>query len=95
MSNPILDLSIAMTIASVAVFGAVVLPKPKPEPPPPPPAEYVCDPEKEMCLVPAKRAEPMTDAQRLEQLNKKVETVAEEQRRLIEEVKQLTSEVRK
>lgn len=36
MSNPLLDLSIAITIGAVALLGTmVVMPRPKPEPPPP------------------------------------------------------------
>lgn len=96
MSNPLLDLSIAVTIASVAVLSAIVLPRPKPEPPAPV-VQSVCDPQKEECRLGSVtiRVEPKTDDERLDDVRKKADEVSAQQRKLIEQVKQLTLEVRK
>lgn len=71
MTNPLLDLSIAVTFVCVALLGfVVVMPRPKPEPPPATAEkeeERACDPAKEACRVAVKRRlEPMTEKEKID-----------------------------
>lgn len=91
MSNPLLDLSIAVTIGAIALLGTMtVLPRPKPEPPPP--IEQPCDPKQTECPIgPAVtiRAEPKSDEQRVREIERDVAQIAREQKQLAEDIKAL------
>ena len=93
MGSPVLEITAVVALA-VGIAGAVIItPRPKPEPP----VQTVeAQPAQPSPNQPAAKTDTTTtDTQRIEAVAKKADNVAAEQRTLIEQVKQLTEEVRK
>lgn len=94
MSHPVIEITAAITVVAALAFGATVLPRQKPAPTDKQTVQT--EPRK---VVPPKTitVEPQpskSDAQRIDDVSKKADAVAAEQRQLVEQVKQLTAEVK-
>ena len=97
MSHPI-EVAAALTLAAALAFAATVLPRTKPAPPADKHQVETVQGEPRRVVTPktvtVEPLPPKTDAQRLEDVSKKADDVAVEQRALIDQVKQLTQEVK-
>jgi 2-polyprenyl-6-methoxyphenol hydroxylase-like FAD-dependent oxidoreductase len=80
--NHITEIASAAALMAAAIGGAlIVLPRPKPEPLP-----VVL----EVAPKPVARAEPLSDAERIEALQRQLGEIASEHRRLTQEIRALS-----